>query len=78
MTDTYKGGYKKALLDILNLLEYHDFFGYCKSKKQMMTTLKSLLRLCLSSPKMLEILMEKGDIVGVVLRNEDKAVISLK
>jgi len=52
MLDTYDGGYRKALLDIDNLL---DSLGYidsmCKSKAQYKTAIKSFLTMLLTSPE---------------------------
>lgn len=50
MTDTYNGGYKKALLDILNILDNQFLFKELKSKKQYDKRLKQLLQLLLNNP----------------------------
>ncbi len=61
MTDSYRGGYKKALSDVLNVLDKKDnivFDYHCKSKKQYQTAVISLLRVLLSSPGDLDDFMD--------------------
>ena len=57
MTDTYTGGYKKALLDIEEMLKTK-MFGYCRSKKQYEKLLKSFLKRLLQNPDELEKFMD--------------------
>ena len=52
MLETYRGGYKKALLDLLNLQE-HEMFKMCKSKKQYQTMIRTLLKQLLENPEYL-------------------------
>lgn len=59
MLETYRGGYKKALLDLLNLQE-RDMFKMCKSKKQYQTMIRTLLKQLLENPENLDVFME-GD-----------------
>lgn len=56
MTDTYRGGYKKALLDIEEVLD-SGMFGYCKTRNQYNKMLKSLINMLLTDPKALETFM---------------------
>ena len=60
MTDKYRGGYKKALLDVRNLLE-HDMVKECKSKKQVVTLCSSLLERLLTTPEELDTFMDMVD-----------------
>ena len=53
MLETYRGGYKKALLDLLNLQE-HEMFKMCRSKKQYQTMIKTLLERLLQNPDELD------------------------
>lgn len=63
MLDTYRGGYKKALLDLRNLLDTEEFRGVVKSKSQMLTLEKSLLDLLLTDPATLDHMIDYGEIV---------------
>lgn len=60
MLDTYRGGYKKALLDVRNLLDSVEFTSLAKSKSKLLTLEKSILDLLLSDPPSLEYMMEYG------------------
>lgn len=80
MLDNYRSGYKKALLDILNLITYHDVFNtsLCtKTKKQYINLLKSFLSLCLTEPKEFDKLINYADTIGMVVNPKDSKVISL-
>ena len=63
MLDTYRGGYKKALLDLRNLLENQVFGANCKSKKQFSTLVKSMLNLLLTDPLTFDHMLEYGEFV---------------
>ena len=81
MTDTYKGGYKKALLDILNYIDNPDPLFHplgasvCKSKKQYTEQLKRTLTILLSNPLALDNWMDglgvfkispKGELLDII------------
>lgn len=86
MTDTYRGGYKKALLDIFDLIYQPDPifnpFGSknVKSKKQYEKQLQSLLHILLSNPTALDSFMEgttwfkinpKGELIKIAKTKEE-------
>lgn len=64
MLETYRGGYKKALLDLLNLQE-HEMFKMCKSKKQYQTMIRTLLKQLLENPENLDVFMEGDAVIKV-------------
>jgi len=77
MTDTYRGGYKKALLDIL---EFQDQFSnrldsVCRTKKQYKKMMSSLINLLLTNPEMLDIWMEYN--FDYVRLNKDYEVVEI-
>lgn len=61
MLDTYRGGYKKALLDMRNLLDGEAFRSLAKSKSKMLTLEKSLLDLLLTDPASLDYMIRYGE-----------------
>ena len=67
MLDTYRGGYKKALVDLLNLQE-HEMFKMCKSKKQYQTMLTSLLEKLLQNPEYLDNFMDDFTVMKVNMK----------
>ena len=76
MRDTYEGGYKKALLDVLNFMN-SDIVKVCKSKKQYEHMLSSLLRLLLYNHDMFEIFMQYGGNCGYTYNVESKEIKTL-
>jgi len=62
LLDTYRGGYKKALLDLRGTIEsLHGMYGYeIKSKKQFQKLMISFLDLLLADPETLDGMMETG------------------
>lgn len=58
--ETYRGGYKKALLDMKNLVENRDVTCIAKSKKQFQNLIISCLDLLLQNPEVLDSMMETG------------------
>ena len=80
MTDTYRGGYKKALLDIL---EFQDQFsnminGVCRTKKQYEKMMNSLITLLLTDSEMLDIWMDGIYSFDYVHLNKDYEVIKIR
>ena len=75
MLETYRGGYKKALLDLLNLQE-HEMFKVCRSKKQYQTMIKTLLEQLLENPENLDLFMEGNAAIKVHM--ESCKVVGLK
>lgn len=68
MTDTYSGGYHKAVLDLLYFLDpQQDISRYCKSKKQYQCMVQSLLKRLAEDPNMRESFMKYGGNVCVKL-----------
>lgn len=63
LLDTYRGGYKKALLDLRNLLENPALSENCKSKKQFLTLVTSMLNLLLTDPLTFDHMLEYGEFV---------------
>lgn len=61
LLDTYRGGYKKALLDLRNLLDGEAFKSLAKSKSKMLTLEKSLLDLLLTDPATLDHMIKYGE-----------------
>lgn len=59
MTDTYRGGYKKALLDLRNFMD-KEVISDTKSKKQLKTRITSSLDLLLTDPETLDVFMQYG------------------
>lgn len=59
MTDTYRGGYKKALLDLRNFVD-KEVISDTKSKKQLKTRITSSLDLLLTDPESLDAFMQYG------------------
>lgn len=62
MTDGYRGGYKKALLDMREILEKYgsDPYEGLKTKKRFLTFERDLLTLLLTDPYALDCFMENG------------------
>lgn len=60
LLDTYRGGYKKALLDMRNLLENESFTYQARSKKQFQNLVSSFLDLVLREPEVFESMLETG------------------
>lgn len=60
MLDTYRGGYKKALLDLRGLITSEGFTYTAKSKKQFRNLVESLLTLLLEDPETLDHMLETG------------------
>ena len=59
MTDSYRGGYKKALLDIMEFLSNNTGLDwYCKSKNQYKNASVSFLKVLLTSPNDLDSFMD--------------------
>ena len=69
MLDTYRGGYKKAMLDLSNLLENPEFGANCKSKKQFSALVKSMLNLLLTDPLTFDHMLEYGELVCKISPN---------
>lgn len=77
--DTYRGGYKKALLDIL---EFQNQFSHminkvCKSKQQYKTMMDSLINLLLTDPEMLDIWMDGIHSFDYVQLNKNYEVVEI-
>ncbi len=51
MTNTYTGGYKKALMDIWNLLDRDDIAKYIKYKQQYRWLIKDIIQYTLEHPE---------------------------
>lgn len=60
MTDKYRGGYKKALLDIRNLVEKQEADSFLKGKKQTTTFLRDFITLLLTDYEALDLFMDYG------------------
>lgn len=68
MLDTYRGGYKKALLDLRNLLNNPDFIQHGKTKKQMKTLFTSMLDLLLTDQDVFDRMLTYGYPVCVITK----------
>jgi hypothetical protein len=62
MTDTYRGGYKKAILDILEMIIKRDD-SHLNSKKKCKNFLSTYLMLLLQNPQVLDSFMQYGGAV---------------
>jgi hypothetical protein len=62
MTDTYRGGYKKAILDILEMIVKRDD-SHLNSKKKYKKFLSTYLMLLLQNPQVLDSFMQYGGAV---------------
>ena len=64
MLETYRGGYKRALLDVLEYIEGSSGspIYLCRGKNEIKRMLTSLLHLLLENPEMLETFLDYGGI----------------
>lgn len=82
MLDAYRGGYRKALLDVYQLLEHSSDYGclfgqiHCKSKKQFVHALSSFLNTALTDPLSFDALLDYGPSVAAKV-SPDGSVLKL-
>ena len=72
MTDSYRGGYKKALLDIREFVMCEGVFDKAESKKQTKGVIKLFIDLLLQDPEQLDIFMETGGLCTYALALDGK------
>lgn len=78
MIDNYRGGYKKALLDIYNFMnDYENIYRECKSKKQYRTMVSSLCMLLLKKPEKLDMWMKYGKFSKLKMSSNTKEIIDV-
>lgn len=78
MLDSYRGGYKKALLDIYNFMNGHEsIYKECKSKKQYRIMMKSLCMLLLENPEKLDVWMHYNTSSKLKMSSNTKEIIDV-
>lgn len=78
MTDSYRGGYKKALLDIKTFLEVGEVIRDARSAKKYSLLICNLINLVLQNPESLDRFMSgvfafKYNPKTMEVKNEDKS-----
>ena len=80
VTDSYMGGYKKAILDIADLFttsNEYNLINSCKSKKQLCTTIESLLNILLIDADARNLFMTYGNQVCYHVNPETHKVVKI-